>query len=133
MSLYVANTMVNMLIEKGNPNKNIRILVLGLTFKENCPDIRNSKVVDLVEAFPSEGFDIHVYDPWVNQVDIFEQGNINLIDELTEDYYHGIVLAVPHDCLVELGAEKIKRHGKDGALFFDLKSAFDKNASDFRF
>lgn len=132
MSSYVASTMVNMLAEQGQHNQVNRVLVLGLTFKENCPDIRNSKVFDLVEAFPSDHYEIHVYDPWVNRADFSGQSNINLIDELAEGYYSGIILAVPHDCLVELGIEEIKRKGKDGALFFDLKSAFDKKASDFR-
>lgn len=132
MSSYVASTMANMLAEQGQHNQVNRVLVLGLTFKENCPDIRNSKVFDLVEAFPSDHYEIHVYDPWVNRADFSGQSNINLIDELAEGYYSGIILAVPHDCLVELGIEEIKRKGKDGALFFDLKSAFDKKASDFR-
>jgi UDP-N-acetyl-D-galactosamine dehydrogenase len=132
MSSYVASTMVNMLTEQGQHNQVNRVLVLGLTFKENCPDIRNSKVFDLVEAFPSDRYEIHVYDPWVNRADFSGQSTINLIDELTEDYYNGIILAVPHDCLVDLGIEEIKRKGKDGALFFDLKSAFDKKTSDFR-
>lgn len=133
MSSYVASTMVSMLAEKGQHIQDFRVLVLGLTFKENCPDIRNSKVFDLVEAFPSKDYEIHVYDPWVYRANFLGQSNITLIDELTEDYYHGIILAVPHDCLVELGVEEIKKKGKDGALFFDLKSAFDKKASDFRF
>jgi len=133
MSSYVASTMVSMLAEKGQHIQDFRVLVLGLTFKENCPDIRNSKVFDLVEAFPSKDYEIHVYDPWVNRANFLGQSNITLIDELTEYYYHGIILAVPHDCLVELGVEEIKRKGQDGALFFDLKSAFDKKSSDFRF
>ena len=133
MSSYVASTMVSMLAEKGQHIQDFRVLVLGLTFKENCPDIRNSKVFDLVEAFPSKDYEIHVYDPWVNRANFLGQSNITLIDELTEYYYHGIILAVPHDCLVELGVEEIKRKGQDGALFFDLKSAFAKKSSDFRF
>jgi len=132
MSSYVASTMVSMLAEQVQHNQVNRVLVLGLTFKENCPDIRNSKVFDLVEAFPSDHYEIEVYDPWVNRADFSGQSTINLIDELAENCYSGIILAVPHDCLVELGIEEIKRKGKDGALFFDLKSAFDKNASDFR-
>ena len=132
MSSYVASTMVSMLAEQVQHNQVNRVLVLGLTFKENCPDIRNSKVFDLVEAFPSDHYEIDVYDPWVNRADFSGQSTINLIDELTDDCYSGIILAVPHDCLVELGIEEIKRKGKDGALFFDLKSAFNKNASDFR-
>ena len=75
---------------------------------------------------------VHVYDPWFNRADLSGQSAINLIDELTENYYNGIILAVPHDCLVELGIEEIKSKGIEGALFFDLKSAFDKNVSDFR-
>lgn len=132
MSSYVASTMVSMLAEQGQHNQLNRVLVLGLTFKENCPDIRNSKVLDLVEAFPKDHYEIHVYDPWVNRADFSGQSTINLIDELAENCYSGIILAVPHDCLVELGIEEIKKKGKDGALFFDLKSAFDKKASDFR-
>lgn len=133
MSSYVASTMVSMIAEQGLHNQVNRVLVLGLTFKENCPDTRNSKVIDLVEAFPSKDYEIHVYDPWVNRADFLGQSHITLIDELYEDYYHGIVFAVPHDCLVELGVEQIKRKGKESAVFFDLKSVFDKQSSDFRF
>ncbi|MDC1016404.1 nucleotide sugar dehydrogenase [Planktomarina temperata] len=132
MSSYVASTMVSMLAEQGQHNQVNRVLILGLTFKENCPDTRNSKVFDLVEAFPNDHYEIHVYDPWVNRAALSGQSTINLIDELAENCYRGIILAVPHDCLVELGIEEIKSKGKDGALFFDLKSAFDKKASDFR-
>ncbi len=132
MSSYIASTMMDMLAEKGQQDQDIKLLVLGLTFKENCPDIRNSKVVDLVKAFPKEAYEIHIYDPWVNPADFLGQGNVSLIDAPTEDYYHGILLAVPHDCLVELGVEEIKKKGKDGVLFFDLKSAFCKELSDFR-
>ena len=133
MGEYVATEILKLMVLSDITVKKAKVLMLGITFKENCPDIRNSKVFDLVEAFPSDHYEIHVYDPWVNRANFLGQSNITLIDELTEYYYHGIILAVPHDCLVELGVEEIKRKGQDGALFFDLKSAFDKKSSDFRF
>lgn len=134
MSAYVAAKMVKMLDKQGErqPQGVRHILILGLTFKENCPDIRNSKVFDLAKSFPSEGYEIHVYDPWVTPESVNDASKINLIADLCDDYYDGVILAVPHDVLVNLGAGWIKRKGRANAIFFDLKSVFNKSHSHFR-
>lgn len=132
MSSYIASVMMAMLSQRHCKQKRSRILVLGLTFKENCPDIRNSKVFDLVHAFPCDDYEVQVYDPWVNASEEPGGRKIALVTELPEDYYDGIILAVPHDILVEMGADEIKKRGKVDVVFFDLKAVFDKEASDFR-
>ena len=134
MSAYVAEKMVKMLDKQGRRQRqDVRhILILGLTFKENCPDIRNSKVFDLAKSFPSDGYEIHIYDPWVTPESVNDASKINLITDLYDDYYDGVILAVAHDVLVSLGADWIKKKGKANAIFFDLKSVFSKSHSHYR-
>lgn len=132
MASYVASCMQTMLAEQDEKDTKIKILVCGLTFKENCPDIRNSKVFDLVLAFPKDKYEVHVYDPWVNPSDLPRDSSINLVNEISEKGYSGIILAVPHDCFVQSGVEEIRSAGNDKALFFDLKAVFEESESDFR-
>ena len=132
MSSYVANEMIEML-KKENPSSLIKkILILGLTFKENCPDIRNSKIFDLVSSFPKQSYSLDVYDPWVNPADIKQLNEIRLISDLKDNFYDGIILAVGHQVFLDIGLESIKSKGKDECIFFDLKSIFNKDSSDFR-
>jgi UDP-N-acetyl-D-galactosamine dehydrogenase len=132
MSSYVADTMIQMFPMNLNKNAIKKILILGLTFKENCPDIRNSKVVDLIKAFPVCNFKVDIYDPWVDRIEAMTQYNIEPIFELKEAYYDGIILAVGHECFIGMGACEIKKKGKLDCLFFDLKSVFDRQHSHFR-
>ena len=121
------------MLKKENPSSLIKkILILGLTFKENCPDIRNSKIFDLVSSFPKQSYSLDVYDPWVNPADIKQLNEIRLISDLKDNFYDGIILAVGHQVFLDIGLESIKSKGKDECIFFDLKSIFNKDSSDFR-
>jgi UDP-N-acetyl-D-galactosamine dehydrogenase len=102
-------------IEKG------KILVLGTTFKENCPDTRNSKVYDLASQLESYGHDVSVWDPYAHYSDVTGRG-----------VYDTIILAVPHKQFLNMGVDRIKALGKPGCKFYDLKGVFPKSESDFR-
>ena len=132
MSKYVADEMIEMLKSKSESSSIKHILILGLTFKENCPDIRNSKIVDLVSSFSKQSYIIDVYDPWVEPADVNKLTEINLITDLKDNFYDGIILAVGHQIFLDMGLKTIKAKGKDESIFFDLKSLFNKDNSDFR-
>ena len=134
MSRYVAETMMDMLSVRDKSDSLKKILVLGLTFKENCPDIRNSKVVDLVKVLSVSDYNVDICDPWVDKNEALESYNLSLVPvtEIKADYYDGIILAVGHEIFLKMGLSAIKDTGKDGCLFFDLKSLFDVKDSHFR-
>ena len=132
MSNYIAEKMINMTngISTNNDKKNI--LILGLTFKENCPDIRNTKVVDVINSFSKSKYLVDVYDPWAKSTEAEKEYGIKLIDRLESNKYDGIILCVSHREFKEMGIDKIKSLGKNEHILFDLKSVFDKDQSDFR-
>jgi UDP-N-acetyl-D-galactosamine dehydrogenase len=105
---------------------------MGLAFKENCPDIRNTRVVDLVEEFKCSNCIIDVYDPWVNQDQAMDEYNIKLIEQPLKGKYDAIVLAVAHDIIKELSLEQIKAFGKDNHVLYDIKYLLGPNEVDGR-
>ena len=109
-----------------------KILVLGFSFKENCPDVRNTKVADFVYELESFNFEVSVFDPVADKELAQAEYGITLIDKLKVDDYSAIVLATPHKEFIELGSEYIKSLSKSDHIFFDLKSTFEKNESDLR-
>jgi UDP-N-acetyl-D-glucosamine/UDP-N-acetyl-D-galactosamine dehydrogenase len=132
MSLYIANKFATKLDEQDIPIKNARILVMGITFKENCPDIRNSKVLDLVLELKQHEMLVEVFDPWVKPDHFLSSSGVTLIENLKMNYYDGIILAVSHNQFIHLGIDKIKNYAKKQHIFFDLKSIFPINQSNFR-
>ena len=98
-----------------------KILVMGLSFKENCPDIRNTKVVDLIEELKSFHCAVDVYDPWVNKEEANNEYNLDLIDDPSKHRYDAIVLAVAHDLFKALSLDHIKAFGKDNHVIYDIK------------
>ncbi len=99
MGIYVANQVVKLMIKKGHTVKNSKVLILGITFKENCPDIRNSRVIDVINELKEFGCNIDVYDPWADKKEVKYEYNIDLLASLKEDFatkYAGIILAVSH-------------------------------------
>jgi UDP-N-acetyl-D-galactosamine dehydrogenase len=98
-----------------------RALVLGLAFKENCPDIRNTRVVDVVNAFQAYHMDVEIYDPWVDPRDACREYEINMVTKPAVGRYDAIVLAVAHDAFIELGADAINAFGKPNHVLFDVK------------
>jgi UDP-N-acetyl-D-glucosamine/UDP-N-acetyl-D-galactosamine dehydrogenase len=109
-----------------------KILVLGFSFKENCPDVRNTKVADFVSELESFNFEVNVFDPVADQASAQAEYGVVFINKLKVDDYSAIVLATPHKEFTELGSKYIKNLSKSDHIFFDLKSAFEKNESDLR-
>ena len=136
MNDSMSEHIVSMIIKAMKVNKKTisrsKILILGLTFKENCPDIRNTKVVDIYKLLNQHNAHIDVYDPWVKKEIALKEYGINLIDEPIENLYDGVILAASHTHFIKLGAEKIKSYGNESGIFYDIKSVFSKEDSDLR-
>lgn len=129
MGSFIANKVIKLLIQKGTPIKNTKALILGFTFKENCPDFRNTKVIDIYRELKDFNIDVDVYDPWVNLQDVKEEYGISLIDQLPDTSYEIIILAVAHDEFVKLDYPSLK--GESGILF-DIKSVVERQFVDAR-
>ena len=120
MGIYVANQVIKLMIKKGHKIEGSKVLVLGITFKENCPDIRNSRVIDVIEELQEFGCNIDIYDPWADTKEVEHEYNLKLIKELNIAKYESIVLAVAHNEFKQL---KLKT--KDNVVF-DIKSILDE-------
>ena len=133
MASYVADETVKLMLRKGISVLNSRILILGLAFKENCPDVRNSKVVDIVKTFQSYNTQVDVYDPWIDSADALHEYALQcLLQAPNAGLYSAIVIAVGHRQFVELGELGIKAWGIPGAVVFDVKSILPLGAADGR-
>lgn len=132
MGVYVVAELVKALTKRAIHVQGARVLIMGLTFKENCPDIRNTRVVDIVRELSDYGVDIDVYDPWVEPADSEHEYGISLVKTPAPAAYDGIILAVAHDQFVNLGAAAIRRFGKARHVLYDLKYLFSQAESDLR-
>ncbi|BAL23244.1 Vi polysaccharide biosynthesis UDP-N-acetylglucosamine C-6 dehydrogenase TviB [Azoarcus sp. KH32C] len=133
MAAHVADETVKLMLRKGIPVLESRILVLGLTFKENCPDVRNTKVVDIVRTLQGYNTVVDVYDPWIDRDEARHEYGIDCLAHAPRPgHYAAIVLAVPHQQFVELGEAGIKGFGMPGAAVFDVKSILPYGAADGR-
>tara|TARA_B100000780_G_scaffold25964_1_gene16445 strand:- start:1018 stop:2277 length:1260 start_codon:yes stop_codon:yes gene_type:complete len=132
MGSVVADQVLKLMTKKGIHVEDANILIMGLAFKENCPDIRNTRVVDLVEEFESFNCSIDLYDPWVSQDQAMNEYNIKLIEKPVKGKYDAIVLAVAHDIIKELSLEQIKAFGKDNHVLYDIKYLLGPNEVDGR-
>lgn len=126
MSLFVANKMVKMLINVGIQIKGSRILILGITFKENCPDIRNTKIIDVYRELIQFGSEVDVFDPEANKKEVFDEYKLKLVDHAENHKYDGILLAVAHDKFKVLNPCDLKR--ESSSIVFDLKGFFPREA-----
>lgn len=132
MSSYIAKKFSGNLKDKKITLRNSKILVMGISFKENCPDIRNSKVLDLVRELNDNEMIVDILDPWVESTNFLKSLNIRLIQKPRSNFYDGIILAVGHKQFKEMGVKNIKNFAKEKHVFFDIKSIFPSNQSDFR-
>ena len=132
MGSYVAQQFIKLLSSKNIPIKKANVLVMGLSFKENCPDIRNTKVVDVIFNLESYGINVDVWDTWVDPVEAKKQFNIELISDPKPQSYDGIVLAVAHDEFTNLGSDKIRELGAPKHVIYDLKYVLNNHESDLR-
>ena len=133
MAAHVADQTVKLMLRKALPVLNSKVLVLGLTFKENCPDVRNTKVVDIVKALQGYNTQVDVYDPWIDvQEAQHEYGLQCLKAPPAQGQYAAIILAVGHQQFIEMGESGIKAWGQPGAVIFDVKSILPMGAADGR-
>lgn len=132
MGGYIARELIKQLIRRGAPVKGAQVLVLGLAFKENTPDLRNTRVIDIVRELGDYQVEVEVCDPWIAPADARHEYGIELIEAPRAGAYDAIVLAVAHRQFAELGAEKIRELGKPGAVLFDVKGVLPKAAADLR-
>jgi UDP-N-acetyl-D-galactosamine dehydrogenase len=135
MASHVADQTIKLMLRKNLPVLGSRVLVLGLTFKENCPDVRNTKVVDMVHTLQGYNMQVDVYDPWINVAEAQHEYGLQCLAEMpTPDtgQYAAIVLAVGHQQFVALGEAGIKALGQKGAVLFDVKGILPLGAADGR-
>jgi UDP-N-acetyl-D-galactosamine dehydrogenase len=135
MGIFVANKVVKLMIQKGHTIKGSKVLVLGITFKENCPDIRNSKVIDVIRELQEFGVEVDVYDPWADKEEVKREYNIELMEngELRIENYDGVVLAVAHKEFRKVESKIKEIKSKNITLVvYDIKGFFDKNIIDGR-
>jgi UDP-N-acetyl-D-galactosamine dehydrogenase len=134
MALYVANEVVRLMTGKRIHVKGARILVLGLTFKENCPDLRNSKIIDVIRELEKYGAKVDVYDPWIDAREARHEYGVKPLQRLgaTRTRYDAAVLGVAHKQFQELGLRAMRRLLKPTSVFYDIKSLFPRDQVDGR-
>ena len=132
MGQYVASQLIKNMIAEDISPKSARVLVLGLAFKENCPDVRNTKVIDIVSELSTYGSKVDVHDPWIDAAEANSEYGIELVIEPEAGAYDAVVIAVAHDQFKALGAEGIRAFGKPSALVYDIKYVLPADAVDDR-
>lgn len=132
MGEYVATQLVKKLSSQKIHIDEAKVLVLGFTFKGDCPDVRNTKIIDIVNELKDFNMTVDVYDGWAEPADVEHEYGLSLIDSLTENHYDGIVLAVDHSEFKNMGVEAIRTLGKEKHVLYDVKHVFGPNDSDIR-
>ncbi len=132
MGTYVVTQLVKGMIQKRIQVEGAKVLVLGLSFKENCPDIRNTKIIDIVTELNEYHMDVDVYDPWVNAQEAEHEYGITPVQSVNTDTYDAVILAVAHDQFKAMGADEIRALGKEQHVLYDLKYVLDATESDIR-
>lgn len=107
-------------------------MLLGLTFKENCPDLRNTRVVDIIRELAQYDVNVDVYDPWVEADEARREYGVDVVSKLDDGQYDGVIIAVAHKQFVEMGAERLRALGKADHVLYDLKYVLPQDASDLR-
>jgi UDP-N-acetyl-D-galactosamine dehydrogenase len=132
MGPYVARELAGELAGRGVAVRGARVLVMGLAFKENCPDLRNTRVIDIVENLASQGAAVDVWDPWIDAGEAKHEYGLDLLEAPTPGGYDAIVLAVAHQQFLDMGPDAVRALGRPQAVLFDVKSVLPKEASDLR-
>ncbi|WP_420177345.1 Vi polysaccharide biosynthesis UDP-N-acetylglucosamine C-6 dehydrogenase TviB [Kerstersia gyiorum] len=132
MGRYVVSQLVKAMMKRRIQVQGARVLIMGLTFKENCPDLRNTRVVDIVKELKDYNVDVDVYDPWVDPAEAQHEYGITLVAQPAAGEYDGIILAVSHHQFVEMGAAAIRKLGKPEHVLYDLKYVLSADDSDLR-
>ena len=132
MGEYIAQQVIRLMIQRGARVSESRILILGATFKENCADLRNTRVLDLFREFQSYGASVDLFDPWASPAHVAEEFGIRPLKKLATGTYGAIVLAVPHRQFLEWGPKRIRGYGTDDCVLYDVKAVLPKESVDAR-
>jgi UDP-N-acetyl-D-galactosamine dehydrogenase len=132
MGQHVAAEVIKLMIRRGIAVAGARILLLGLTFKENCPDLRNTRVVDLAREFREYGATVDIHDPWADPAQARDEYGVALLDAPQPGAYDAIVVAVAHDQFRDMGVDGLRRLANGRAVIYDIKGLFPKDAVDAR-
>lgn len=129
MGIFIANKVVKLILAKGDKVKGEKVLILGFAFKENCPDIRNTRVIDIHRELTQFGLDLDIYDPWANPEEVQKEYGITLEQELQLKNYKAVIVAVAHNEFLNVDYRSYK---DQGAVIFDIKSFIDRKFADAR-
>ncbi|TYT74583.1 Vi polysaccharide biosynthesis UDP-N-acetylglucosamine C-6 dehydrogenase TviB [Desulfobotulus mexicanus] len=132
MGPYVASQLVKAMMKKRIHVAGSRVLIMGLTFKENCPDLRNTRIVDIMQELSDYGVNVDVYDPWVNPEEAFEEYGISTVTSPEQGLYDGVILAVAHQQFREMGSTAIRSLGRKDHVLYDLKYVLTAEEADLR-
>ena len=132
MGQYVVSQLVKKMLKQRIHVEGANVLVMGFTFKENCPDLRNTRVIDIVEELNEYNVNVDVLDPWCSSDEAEQEYGLKLANEAKHNHYDAIILAVGHNEFKELGAKEIRKFGKAEHVLYDLKYVLDKNTVDMR-
>ncbi|MES3040549.1 MAG: Vi polysaccharide biosynthesis UDP-N-acetylglucosamine C-6 dehydrogenase TviB [Pseudomonadota bacterium] len=132
MGAYVASQMVKALMKRRIHVDGARVLIMGLTFKENCPDLRNTKVIDIIDELSEYHVDVDVHDPWAETAEAQHEYGLTPVTQPTQGGYDGIILAVAHHQFREMGEQAIRALGKSQHVLYDLKYILPRSGSDLR-
>ncbi|MGM8909335.1 Vi polysaccharide biosynthesis UDP-N-acetylglucosamine C-6 dehydrogenase TviB [Psychrobacter sp. 1U1] len=132
MGEYVTTQLIKNMIKKRIQVEGAKVLILGLSFKENCPDVRNTKVIDIVHELKEYNIEVDIYDPWVDKEEAHREYGITPVNEPQAGHYDGIILAVAHSEFTDMGVSSIRELGKEKHVLYDLKYVFAKDETDIR-
>ena len=132
MGAYVVTQLVKGMLKKRIQVEGAKVLILGLSFKENCPDIRNTRIIDIINELKEYHVNVDIHDPWVDAQEAKHEYGISLAGTLSEGVYDAVILAVAHEQFKVMGAEKIRALGKASHVLYDLKYVLAQSESDLR-
>ncbi len=132
MSLYIVSQIVKLMLKRSIQPLGSRALIMGLAFKENCPDVRNTKVIDIATELSSYGASVDIHDPWCDKDEAKEAYGIDLIENPKKNEYDVVVIAVAHNEFRAMGAEKMRSFGKAKSVLYDIKYVLSPEHTDDR-
>ncbi len=132
MGEYVVSQLVKRMVKERIQVESAKVLIMGLTFKENCPDLRNTKIVDIIQELKEYNIEADIVDPWCSAAEAGHEYSLTLTETYNNDYYDAIILAVGHDEFKKMGAENIHKLGKERHVLYDLKYVLAKKDVDMR-
>ena len=132
MGFYIADQVSNLMTEKGINVKSSKTLIMGFTFKEDCPDHRNTRVIDIYNFLKNLGSDVDVFDPWISQSEVKRDYGIDVTNEFPTDRYDSIIIAVSHDSFKKIDKLEFEKILNDNSVIYDVKSILDDQSTDGR-